>query len=179
MKALREMDPPTNMSELQRFMGMANQLGKFSPRLAEISQPLQELLSTRSQWTWEQSQERAFARIKAELSKPTVLALYNSQAKTKVSADASSYGLGAVLLQKTDGSVWKPVAYVSRALSKTEGRYTQIEKEALAVTWACERFSKYLLGRPFAVETDHKPLVPLLSNKHLDNLPPRILRFRL
>ena len=67
----------------------------------------------------------------------------------------------------------------SRALSETEGRYAQIEKEALAVTWACERFSKYLLGRPFAVETNHKPLIPLLSSKHLDNLPPRILPFRL
>ena len=47
------------------------------------------------------------------------------------------------------------------------------------MTWACERFSTYLLGKSFSVETDHKPLVPLLSNKHLDNLPPRILRFRL
>ena len=176
--ALVNMEAPNNVSELRRFMGMANQMGKFSPRLAEVSQPLRELLSTKRQWAWDHSQERAFAQMKEELSKPTVLALYDSKAETKVSADASSYGLGAVLLQKS-GAVWRPVAYASRALSDTEGRYAQIEKEALALTWACERFSKYLLGRSFFVETDHKPLVPLFSSKHLDNLPPRILRFRL
>ncbi len=60
-----------------------------------------------------------------------------------------------------------------------EKRYAQIEKEAVTVTWACEKFSTYVLGRYFQVETDHKPLVPLLNTKHLDNLPPRILRFRL
>ena len=176
--ALLKMQPPTNVTELRRFMGMANQMGKFSPRLAELSQPLRELLSSKRQWVWDQSQDRAFIQIKEELSKPTVLALYDSTADTKVSADASSYGLGGVLLQKS-GTLWKAVAYASRALSDAETRYAQIEKEALAVTWACERFSKYLLGRSFSIETDHKPLVPLLSNKHLDNLPPRILRFRL
>ena len=64
-------------------------------------------------------------------------------------------------------------------MSETERRYAQIEKEALALTWAAETFSAYLLGKRFAIETDHKPLVPLLSSKHLDDLPPRILRFRL
>ena len=88
------------------------------------------------------------------------------------------HGLGAVLLQRSDNQ-WKAVAYASRALSETEIRYAQIEKEALAVTWACERFSKYLPGRTFSVETDHKLLVPLLSNKHLDSLPTRILRYHL
>ena len=58
-------------------------------------------------------------------------------------------------------------------------RYAQIEKKTLAVTWACEQFSKHLLGRFLSVETDHKPLMPLLSSKLLDNLPPRILRFHL
>lgn len=64
-------------------------------------------------------------------------------------------------------------------MTTTEQRYAQIEKEALALTWACDKFSGYLLGRSFQVETDHKPLVPLLGNKPLDGLPPRILRFRL
>ena len=70
----------------------------------------------------------------------------NPEADTKISADDSSYGLGAVLLQKcSDG--WRPVAYDSRAMTETEGRYAQIEKEALAVTWACEKFATYILGK--------------------------------
>ena len=64
-------------------------------------------------------------------------------------------------------------------MSDTERRYAQIEKEALSLTWAAEKFSVYLLGKTFQMETDHKPLVPLLSTKSLDALPPRVLRFRL
>ena len=64
-------------------------------------------------------------------------------------------------------------------MMETDSRYTHIEKEALATTWTCERFSTYILGRKFAIETHHKTLVPLLGSKHLDSLPPRILRFRL
>ena len=67
---------------------------------------------------WEQSQERAFSQVKAELLQPTVLALYDPQAGTKGSADASSYGLGAITLRRA-GPSWKPVAYASRALSET------------------------------------------------------------
>ena len=55
----------------------------------------------------------------------------------------------------------------------------QIEKEALAVTWACEKFHDYILGSKFSIESDHKPLIPLLSSKSLDHLPSRIVRFRL
>ena len=64
-------------------------------------------------------------------------------------------------------------------MTETEQWYAQIEKEALAITWACEKFSEYILGLPIEIETDHKPLVPLLSSKQLDSLPPRVLRFRL
>lgn len=176
--AISKKEAPQSVIDLRRFMGLVNQLGKFSPRLAEISQPLRELLHSRRVWTWSPDQERSFSEIKQELVKPTVLALYNPQAETKVSADASSFGMGAVLLQQ-DGQTWKPVAYASRALSDTEKRYAQIEKEALATTRACEKFSTYILGRSFLIESDHKPLIPLLNTKHLDDLPPRILRFQL
>ena len=71
------------------------------------------------------------------------------------------------------------MAYASRALSSTEQRYAQIEKEALASTWACERFAEFLIGKTFHIETDHKPLVPLLGSKSLDELPPRIQRLRM
>ena len=64
-------------------------------------------------------------------------------------------------------------------MTTTEQRYAQIEKEALALTWACERFSDYLIGLDFHIQTDHKPLVPLFSCKSLDELPLRVQRFRL
>ena len=81
-------------------------------------------------------------------------------------------------MQEQD-QVWRPVTYASRAMSETERHYAQIEKEALAVTWACEKFRSYLLGLTFTIETDHKPLVPLLSTKCLNSLPPRLIHFRL
>jgi len=176
--AIVHMSPPKTVSELRRFMGMVNQLGKFTPRLAELTQPLRELLSKSRTWVWGPAQKRAFSQVKEELSKPTTLALYDLEVPTKISADASSYGLGAVLLQESD-SQWKPIAYASRSMSNTERRYAQIEKEALASTWACEKFASYVLGKTFEIETNHKPLVPLLGTKHLDTLPPRVLRFRL
>jgi len=66
--------------------------------------------------------------------------------QTTLSSDASSYGLGAVLIQKQDNDKWHPVAYASRAMSSTEQRYAQIEKETLGITWARERFADYLIG---------------------------------
>jgi len=69
--------------------------------------------------------------VKKELTKPTVLALYNPEAPTKVCADASSYGLGVVLMQK-QGREWKPITYASRSMTEMEQCCAQIEKEALA-----------------------------------------------
>ena len=73
----------------------------------------------------------------------------------------------------------KPVAYASRSMASTEQRYAQIEKEALATTWACEKFNDYILGKDILIETDHKPLVPLFDSRTLDELLPRIQIFRM
>ena len=114
------------------------------------------------------------------LSSSPVLSLYDPSLKTKVTADSSSYGLGAVLTQQLPDGRWGPVAYVSRSLTPTERRYAQIEKEALALTWACTRFRDYLTGITFTLETDHKPLISLLGTaKSLDQLPPRIQHMKM
>ena len=102
-----------------------------------------------------------------------VLAPYDPQRPTIVAADASSIGIGAVLLQIQDNGQRRPVSYASRSLNDTEGRYAVIEKEALAAMWACD----YIIGLQFTLETDHKPLVPLLNSKEIAKMSPRIQRF--
>ena len=106
--------------------------------------------------------------VDLDLVSSKVLVLYDHTREIKVSADASSYGLGAVLEQRSANGTWRPVAYTSRSMSDTEQLYAQIEHEALAVTWGCERFKDYLIGKQFHIETDHKPFVPLFTSKHLD-----------
>lgn len=177
--AIVNMEEPVTVKELRRFLGMVNQLSKFMPHLAEMTKPLRDLLSKKNQWTWGHAQKLAFSSIKDALTKSPALALYNPNLETTISADTSSYGLGAVLLQTQANGERRPVAYVSRSMTPTESRHAQIEKEALALTWACERYSDYLVGLQFKIETDHKPLVPLFSSKLLDELPIRVQRFRM
>ena len=146
-------------------------MSKFAPNLADITKPLRDLLVKGNQWVWGEPQQKSFSQIKEMLTISPVLALYDPSFEIIVSADASSYGLGAVLLQRQPEGELKPVAYISRSMTPTEQRYAQIEKEVLALTWACERFSDYLIGLDFHIQTDHKPLVPLFSLKALEQLP--------
>ena len=95
-------------------------------------------------------QATAFTSLKRALSSAPVLAMYDPNRDTKVSADASSYGLGGVLLQKWEEE-WRPVAYASQSLTPTEQRYAQVEKEALGLTWACGRFRDFLIGKQFCM----------------------------
>ena len=175
--AIRDFPTPTCQKQLRRFFGLVNYLGKFSAKLAQITPKLRQLLGS-ADWYWSPELEKEFIDVKGEMLKSPTLATFDLNAETMISTDASSYGLGAALLQK-DEEGWKPIAYASRSMSPTEQRYAQIEKEALAMCWACEKFQYYLAGRQFIAETDHKPLLSVLGDKELALLPLRIQRFRL
>ena len=95
--------------------------------------------------------------MKDLLTRAETLAYFKNECKTRIVADAGPTGIGAVLTQLQDG-MWRVISYASRNLTDVERRYSQTEKEGLALIWAFERFQLYVFGREFELETDHKPL---------------------
>ncbi|XP_054267309.1 uncharacterized protein K02A2.6-like [Macrosteles quadrilineatus] len=179
VKAILEMKPPSDIKEVQRFLGMINFCGKYIPNRSEILKPIHDLLKEKNEWFWGEQQQHAFESIKKLLTSAPQLAFYDPRLPTLVSADASSYGLGGLLLQKHHDGKFRPVSYISRSLTEAEKSYSNIEREALAITWACDKLRDYIIGREIVIETDHKPLVKILSSKNLDDITPRLQRMRL
>lgn len=138
--AISEMPPPKDKTSLQRFLGMITYVGKFIPNHSELSTPLRQLLHKDVVWSWTQHQQDAFDKLKMYVTKPPVLQYYDVSKPVTLTCDTSQHGLGAACLQ--DGN---PIAYASRSLTQTETRYAQIEKELLAVVFACYKFY-YIYG---------------------------------
>ena len=130
------------------------------------------------EWHWSNHHNAALDQIKELLTESPTLKYYDSELPTRISVDASKFGLGAVLLQK-HGDTWAPVAYASRSLNKLEQNYAQIEKEALAILFGCECFHVYLYGKSFTVESDHKPLQPIFKKPICKAPPLRLQKYNM
>ena len=173
VQAITEMEAPTNLKELQSFMGMVNYLNRFSPTLSHVSQPIRNLLKSDTPFVWEEEQQQAFNLIKSIISKPPTLSYYNPEAESVIQSDASMSGLGCVLMQDN-----KPVIYASRSLTDAEKRYSNIERELLAASWSLEKLHHYVYGKKVTIETDHKPLESIWK-KSISSASPRLQRLLL
>ncbi|KAF6034400.1 hypothetical protein EB796_007292 [Bugula neritina] len=145
-----------------RFMAMAQRKFHGASDLATVAEPIRCVTHKAVKFTWGNEQQIAFEKVKLLMARSETLAHYDPDAKTTVIADASSYGLGAVLLQKGRHGE-RVVAYGHRSLSQVERRYSQTEREALALVFGCEQFMLYLLGDEFDLVTNHKPLKSILN----------------
>ena len=170
VRAITEMPSPQSKEELQRFLGMVNYLSQFIPNQSEITAPLRQLLKKEAAWTWSHEHIQSVERFKGLLSSQPVLKFFDPTKSVKLQVDASKSGVGACILQDEH-----PITYASRSLTPGEENYSQIEKELLAVVFGCERFNHYVYGRPFQVDSDHKPLVQI-TKKPLVKSPPRLQR---
>ena len=165
VKTICNFDRPTNVTEVRSFLGMTNYCSRFIKGHAELTEPLRKLtIKTEKEFNWNQRCENAFITLKEALSSTQNLAFFNPKLKTELIVDASPVGIGAILCQLADDGQHRIIAYASKALTPTEQRYSQTEREALAIVWGAEQFSVFLIGARFTVWMDHKALVPMFNN---------------
>ena len=161
--ALKEAPTPTNVTELRSFLGIVNYYGKFLPHLSTKLSPLYNLLHKNKKWMWTDKQDKAFQLAKEALQTDSVLVHYDSTKPLLLACDASEYGIGAVLSHIMDDGQEKPIAYASRTMNAAERRYSQLEREGLAIVFGVKKFHNYIYGRLFTIESDHQPLSHLFS----------------
>ena len=158
VRAIVDAREPQNASEVRSFLGRGNYNARFIP------EPLRRLTKKGVCFEFGDEQRTAFTELKKRLSCAEILGYFDKDAKTLLITYASPVGLGTVLIQEQHG-VKRIISYASKSLSDVEKRYSQTEKEALAIVWACERFHVYLYGIEFKLYTDQKPLETIYSSR--------------
>jgi len=173
IEAIVNMPAPENRQALQRLLGMVKYLKQYIPNESTMTAPLRELLKQDRSFDWGHEHDQALMNIKEALTKPVMLQYYDVDQPVTIQTDASQSGLGSCLLQQG-----RPVAYASRALTSAEQNYSQIEKETLAICFACTKFHQYIYGKTVTVHTDHKPL-EIIMKKPIAKAAPRLQRMML
>ena len=167
---IQRMKAPQNVAQVQEFMGIATYMSPFIPNLSQQTAILRDLVKKDAEFIWTDSHNAAFEATKYLVSREVTLAYFDPQAESVIQVDASSRGLGAVLIQ-----YGKPIEFASKSLSDCEQRYANIEREMLAVVFGCERFHMYVYGKSFVLESDYKPL-EMINLKNLAAAPQRLQR---
>ncbi|MCG8432194.1 MAG: Ty3/Gypsy family RNase HI domain-containing protein, partial [Candidatus Omnitrophica bacterium] len=172
-----KLKPPRTKREVKSLLGFLNYYRKFVPNFSELSTPLSDLTKKGKpdKVTWTEECEDALKKIQDVFSSEPVLKLPDLNKPFLVRTDASSHGIGAVLMQEHDGYIM-PCLYASRKLLPREQNYAVIEKECLAIIFGVSTFSRYLLLSEFIIETDHKPLAYLKVSKAKNS---RLMRWSL
>ena len=156
--AIIHMKPPESKSELETLLGMVNFLSRYAPNLADVAASLRQLGKKNVQFQWNKTKQKIHSEIIQLLCKAPMLTYFDSSTGITIQCDASQNGVGACLMQDE-----KPIAYASKALSDTQQRWAQIEKELLSVVFGCEKFHEYAYGSNIRIQNDHKPLEPIIK----------------
>ena len=158
------MPPTTDVASLRSFLGPVQFYSKFFPsNFSTFAEPLYILVQSGVTWTWSKQENDAFTKLKSLLSTDTVLAHFDASVPIGIACDASNVGIGAALFHRYPDGSERPIANVSKTLSKSQRNYSQIQKEVLAITFALKKFYQFLFGRKFILVTDHKPLIAMFG----------------
>lgn len=173
-KAVAAIKEPKNVGQLRAFLGLANYFRGFVESYAMLAKPLTRLCSAKVKFVWGPEEQAAFDALKAGIVAAPLLHHLDYSKEVVLRTDASTVGVGALLLQRSPDGAEEPVCFVSKAFTPAESRWSTIEQEAFAIFFTITSLSHHLLGHPFVVETDHRNLV------YMDKaVAPKVVRWRL
>ncbi|CAF1477404.1 unnamed protein product, partial [Rotaria sp. Silwood1] len=184
IRGLTETREPTSAEEAFRFVTAAEYYRKFIPKFSTIAAPLhkyspatvqQQKNNKKLKFELSAEARTAFHQLKKILTTDLILDLPDDTLLFKLQTDASVDGIGAVLLQITSNGD-RPLAYMSKKLTRTQINWPTIEQECYAIVQAIEKWDKYLRGHEFILETDHEPLIHFANKEQLNK---RCERWRL
>ena len=160
VEAILKLPTPATRRELQRFLGMVGYYRRFCPNFSQVAAPLTSLVSPKVNFVWSDACQRAFDSLRSLLVSSPILKAPNFEEPFLLQVDASGAGVGAVLLQETSDGILHPVSYFSAKLKPHQRAYSTIEKEALSLLLALEKFQVYLdaSSQKITVYSDHNPL---------------------
>ena len=144
---------------------------EFIPQLSMHTQHLRELTNKHQKFQWDRKHQTEFDDIKALFCRDTLIRFFNPDLPTFIFVDAHRSGLAAILAQGYSISMALPISMASRATTKIERRYPQLDLEGMSIEFGLRRYRQYLVGGPeVTVVTDHKPLVTIFNNKRLGSI---------
>ena len=161
---------PQCVRDVRKFLGLANYYRRFVKDFARVALPMNKLTRKDEKWKWEEEQQKAFESLKQIFTSRPTLATPDLDKEFRVEADASNFATGGVLSVKGEDELWRPVAFISKALNETERNYEIHDKEMLAVIRCLEAWRHFLEGTQlkFEIWTDHKNLEYFMTSQNLN-----------
>ena len=166
IRTVSDFPTPRDVKTLRSFLGLASYYRQFVPNFSVVARPLHALTKKDVPFDWTGSCQKSFERLKELLTTSPILVLPDFEKDFMLETDASGQGLGAVLAQKLEDGLVRPIAFASRTLQPHEQNYGITELEGLGVVWAMKHFRHYLYGHRCEVFTDHEALKSLLNTQH-------------
>ncbi|KII66802.1 Transposon Tf2-11 polyprotein [Thelohanellus kitauei] len=181
IQAIKSQPSPKRAKDLKSLLGAVGFYSRFIPKLHGLCAPLYDLTRQGVNWRWSVNEENILKQIKQCLTHSSTLAHFNEDLPTILATDASGRGLRAVLSQKEQNGIERPVCFASRTLSKSEKNYSVSDKEGLTIIWGINKFNQFLFGRKFTILTDHRPLQRIFRSHDgvPQNISSRLIRWSL
>ena len=163
VEAIRSLPVPTCVREVRSFIGMCSYYRRFIPNFSQKAEPIVALTRKYAHYKWSEAHQRAFDYLKDSLTAVPLLVYPDSNKPYVLYTDASDTCIGACLTQECEGDE-KPIYYLSHKLSRSQCKWSVVEKECFAIHFALQKLDYYLHNSQFVIRTDHKPLKYLLDS---------------